>query len=114
MNLFRLIPVSVLLLIPFGCATLDRVADSFNNPTSQPSIKDVVETFPYGGLAYLGLATAAAVYSHLRGGKWKSAFTTVVQTVEPYIPADTPGRAKLEQAQGSQVTALVKKVKGKK
>jgi len=103
-----------------GCAALDRAATAFKGAATQPSITIVVPggevdvpvaVIPYGEAVVSIAAAAASLYLFIRGQRWKSAFRTVVNTVEPFIPDNLEKRQELEAAQGVSVTAKVKAVK---
>jgi hypothetical protein len=98
-----------------GCAAMDQWAHATTQPgvaESQGAIGAVVTGNPAIGLLISnGLSAAATLYLFLRKKKWKDAFTTVVTTIEPFIPQDPPQRRELEAAQGEAVTKLVKQAK---
>jgi len=110
--------LTILVISVCGCATLDAQARA----TTQPGVSEAIGLAvtaatgnPGAGAATAGgLLAAANLYLFLRGKQYKSAFETVVKTVEPFIPADEPKRAELKAAQGESVTNLVKKAKGTK
>lgn len=94
-----------------GCAALDRTVHIVQQATTQPAITIPAAVIPWGDAAVSVTAAAASLYLFLRGQRWKSAFKTVVNTVEPFIPDDAANRQKLEAAQGRSVTRKVKAVK---
>lgn len=95
-----------------GCASLDKVAEDGQRLGNDPLVRSTAEAIPYGGLVLAGINGALALYLGIRKRQWKTAFETVVNTVEPYIPADEAKRAELKAAQGKDVTAMVKSVRG--
>lgn len=96
-----------------GCVAADKVAEQTHAIANDPAVKAVVEsTVPFGGLILAGVNGALAVYLGIRKRAWKTAFTTVVNSVEPYIPADEVQRTAIQARQGPAVTSLVKQVKG--
>lgn len=108
---YIVVTVAFVLLFAAGCASLDKAAEDAQRLGSDPLVQTTADAIPYGGLVLAGINGALAIYLGIRKRQWKTAFTRVVETVEPYIPADEAKRDELKAAQGASVTKLVKAVK---
>lgn len=114
---FALCLLAICFVVFSGCAQLGQMLDRTAAATTQAAdggwgvIGEVADGFPFGRTALEAFGALAGTYLFLRGRKWKSAFATVVKSVEPYIPADEEARAEIKEVQGAEVTALVKAVK---
>lgn len=94
-----------------GCASLDKAAQGTEDVLTSPGIGEVVDAIPFGPMAAAGLLALINVYQAIRSRRYWTALRTVVQTVEPYIPADEAERTALRAKQGTTVTSLVKAAK---
>lgn len=105
----------VLTLLTFaGCAALDRAASATTKFSEDPDTQAAAGALPFSEWIKLGLIAAGGLstaYLNIRRRQWKTAFGTVVTTVEPFIPKDEAQRDRLKLHQGHTVTKLVKAAK---
>lgn len=110
--IYSMLAIAGILLVVTGCVAADKAAEGGQQLLADPTLRAVVEsTVPFGGPIIAVASLLIAMYQGIRKRQWKSAFTTVVNTVEPYIPSDEASRTALRARQGTDVANKVKAVK---